>query len=101
MVEMFLQSLQRLRKKNQIMTEQPTRAYMPHCDSQILHEPGACEYCDEYPDWQHYRVVARIAFTGTDEELGSEKLGLAPCPSTRFRKPETRDRWYGNLIKKG
>ena len=75
------------------------RAYMPHCDSSILHAPGACEHCDTYPDWQEYREIARIAFTGTDEELGSEKLGLAPCPSTWHRPPETRDRWYGNVAK--
>jgi hypothetical protein len=75
------------------------RAYMPHCDSSILHAPGVCEYCDGYPDWQEYRQIARIAFTGTDEELGSERVGLAPCPSTWFRSPGTRDRWGGNVAK--
>lgn len=76
------------------MTEQPKRAYMPHCDSSILHAPGACEYCDEYPDWQEYRKIARIAFSGTEDETGSS--GLAPCPSTFFRAPEQRDAWGGN-----
>jgi hypothetical protein len=81
------------------MTEQRQRAYMPHCDSSILHAPGTCDYCDAYPEWQEYRRIARIAFTGTDEEQGSERVGLAPCPSTWFRSPDTRDRWYGNIPK--
>jgi hypothetical protein len=68
-----------------------TYAAMPHCDSSILHAPGECEYCDGYPEWQVYRKLARIAFTG--QPL---KEGFAPCPSTWFRTPELRDRWYGN-----
>lgn len=73
------------------------RAYMPHCDSSILHAPGECEYCDKYPDWQHYRQVARIAFSGP-QDLGTEDL--APCPSTYFRSPEVRDIWGGNVASK-
>lgn len=70
-----------------------TRAFAPHCDQSILHAPGACRFCDEYPDWQAYRTVARIAFTGQDDE------GLAPCPSTTFRSAEVRDRWGGNVAR--
>lgn len=66
------------------------RAYAPHCDPSILHAPGACRYCDEYPDWQAYRQVAGIAFTGQASD------SLAPCPSTHFRSAEQRDAWYGN-----
>lgn len=69
------------------------RAYMPHCDSSILHSPGICEYCDQYSDWQEYRIVARIAFS--DENPVPE--GKAPCPSTYFRSAEVRDRWGGNV----
>lgn len=71
------------------------RCFAPHCDSSILHAPGACVHCDKYSDWQEYRKVARIAFSGTPEELGTEHL--APCPSTQFRSPEKRDLWYGNV----
>lgn len=67
------------------------RAYAPHCDSSILHSPGACEYCDHYSDWQQYREVARIAFS--DEPPSTDK---APCPSTAFRPAEVRDQWAGN-----
>lgn len=73
------------------------RAYMPHCDSSILHAPGACVYCDKYPDYQEARKVARIAFTGSPEERGTDDL--APCPSTWFRDPDTRDRWGGNVAR--
>lgn len=66
------------------------RAFAPHCDSSILHAPGACEYCDHYPDWQQMRVTQCINFSG---EHDPEK---APCPSTAFRPEEIRDRWPGN-----
>lgn len=67
------------------------RAYMPHCDSSILHSPGSCVACDHYPDWQEYRKVARMNFSNTDDS------NCAPCPSLHFRPAETRDRWYGNV----
>jgi hypothetical protein len=67
----------------------------PHCDSSILHAPGVCQYCDKYPDWQYYRSLANIAFTGAENELGGEHT--APCPSTYFREPEKRDLWGGNV----
>lgn len=68
-------------------------AYAPHCDSTILHAPGLCKYCDMHPDWQEYRQVAHIAFTGQ-----SPTDHRAPCPSTWFRDPLHRDAWYGNSI---
>lgn len=71
------------------------RAYAPHCDSSILHAPGVCVYCDKYPDWQEYRRIARIAFTGEPDEGGAGHI--APCPSTYLRSPEVRDRWGGNI----
>jgi hypothetical protein len=72
---------------------------MPHCDQSILHAPGECWACDKYPDYQQAREVSRIAFTGSPEELGTHDL--APCPSTWFRRPETRDRWGGNRASQG
>lgn len=68
-----------------------SRAYAPHCDASILHSPGACEFCDAYPDWQQYRQTARIAFT--DEPITDSK---APCPSTWFRDPIVAAAWGGN-----
>jgi hypothetical protein len=62
----------------------------PHCDTQILHAPGECEYCDRHPDWQTMRRWWRINFTGHHDPL------LAPCPSTHLRTDEQRDSWPGN-----
>lgn len=66
------------------------RAFAPHCDPSVLHAPGTCRSCDLYPDWQHYRQVARISFTGDDS------ADLAPCPSDWFRPAASRDAWPGN-----
>lgn len=69
------------------------RAFAPHCDQSILHAPGKCQYCDEYPDWQEMREVQRINFTGEND------ADKAPCPSEAFRPAEVRDRWGGNVAK--
>lgn len=62
----------------------------PHCDPMILHAPGKCQFCALNPDWQQYRQIANINFTG---ESDPDK---APCPSLFFRTSEIRDRWPGN-----
>lgn len=62
-----------------------------HCDASVLHAPGECRFCDEYgADWQAYRELARINFTGHEDP------DKAPCPSTHFRSVETINRWPGN-----
>lgn len=63
----------------------------PHCDPSILHAPGACRFCDEHRDWQVYRDMAGINFTGEHAEH------KAPCPSEWLRSAEVRDRWPGNV----
>jgi hypothetical protein len=63
---------------------------MAHCDQTILHAPGACDYCDHYPEAQALREWWRINFTGETDP------GKAPCPSEHFRSAELRDRWPGN-----
>lgn len=80
----------------------------PHCDPTILHRSGICWACDLRPDWQAYREMAMIAFTGDEDELGivpnwsgyrqdgTYTPGKAPCPSTWFRSPENRDHWGPN-----
>lgn len=68
-------------------------AYAPHCDQSILHAPGACEYCDHYPEWQEMRERQRINFTNENDP------DKAPCPSTYFRSAEVRDRWPGNVAR--
>lgn len=56
------------------------RATAPHCDFRVLHAPGDCEYCDQYPDWQEYRKIAQINFTN---QFDPDKL---ICPSLWNRK---------------
>lgn len=62
----------------------------PHCDQNILHKPGACQFCDMHPEWQELRVVWGINFSG---EYDPTK---APCPSERHRPAFLSHRWVGN-----
>jgi hypothetical protein len=65
-------------------------ATFPHCDSNVLHAPGECEYCDEYPVFQEMRLLGKVNFTGHNDPT---KL---PCPATVFRPVETINKWPGN-----
>lgn len=68
---------------------------MPHCDSAVLHAPGQCEFCDEYPEWQEARRMWGIAFTG--EPTTPERP--LPCPSEVHRSLDIINRWPGNQPK--
>lgn len=70
--------------------QEPEFVTFPHCDTSVLHAPGVCQFCDGHPDWQIYRMNARINFTGDDNP------DLSPCPSTWYRTAEQVDSWYGN-----
>jgi len=75
------------------VTGEMTRAWAPHCDARVLHAPTECPYCDQYPEWQHYRVVAGIAFTGQtpkDNNYDTE------CPSDHWRGLAGAHDWPGN-----
>lgn len=66
------------------------RASYPHCDSRVLHAPGECKYCDEYPDHQLQRRLAGVNYTGhydPEKEI---------CPAEQQRDIETINRWHGN-----
>lgn len=41
------------------MTDQP----LIHCNPEVLHAPGVCDYCDEYPDRQAARAASGGGFT--------------------------------------
>lgn len=69
-------------------------AAMPHCDQRVLHAPGKCVYCDRYPEWQEYRQMLEMAFTG--EERRDHEL---PCPATVRRPLDQIEAWPGNRIK--
>jgi hypothetical protein len=63
---------------------------VPHCDSNILHRLGTCDYCDERLELHSARRVLCINYTGEYEEA------LLICPSERDRPLETIERWGGN-----
>jgi hypothetical protein len=61
-----------------------------HCDSNVLHAPKECEYCDEYPELQLARIQQRVNFTGHYQE------GWSLCPAEQRRTLDQINRWYGN-----
>ena len=65
-------------------------AEFPHCDSNVLHAPGKCKYCDEFPADQQQRVWNGINFT--DEYDPEKEL----CPSMKYRTPDIINKWPGN-----
>lgn len=75
---------------NRFLDEYDEEFMFPHCDSRILHSPGACVYCDKYPNRQQDRIDSNTNFSN---ESDPNKL---PCPSTYLRSAEVRDRWSGN-----
>lgn len=58
----------------------------PHFDSNVLHAPGACVFCDLYPDAQAAREYEGINFTG-----------YGPDPATDKRDLEVIERWGGDI----
>jgi hypothetical protein len=66
------------------------RAPFPHCDSKVLHAPGVCSYCDEYPERQQARYDEGVAFTG------QVNAALKPDPAQVDRPLELIERWPGN-----
>jgi len=65
-------------------------AKFPHCDPRVLHKPGACVFCDRYPNAQTDRIECGINFTG--EQIP----GLRPCPADAARGLGKAHEWYGN-----
>lgn len=69
----------------------------PHCDQSVLHAPGECRYCDAHPDWQAYRQMVGIAFTGhTPTPWYDGGPMLLPCPSDARRGTGEAHVWGGN-----
>jgi hypothetical protein len=69
----------------------------PHCDQQILHAPGECDYCDEQPQWQALRKLWGIAFTGhLPIRVLDPPFQELPCPSDWRRPLGLNQAWPGN-----
>lgn len=71
-------------------------ASFPHCDSRVLHAPGACVYCDAHPMLQLARQQWGIAYSGV--QPGPAQL---PCPADVARGREHYEAWPGNRAQKG
>jgi hypothetical protein len=67
---------------------------MPHCDARVLHAPGDCVFCDNYPQWQDYRILTGVKFTGQAVTYGDD--WSTPCPSDFHRGTGGAHVWPGN-----
>lgn len=73
-----------------------------HCDAKVLHSPGLCEYCDEYPQAQAKRKELGVRFT---DEVGIKyndptfEDGRLPCPAVEARPSININAWGGNVPK--
>ena len=84
-------------------------APFPHCDPRVLHAPGECKYCDEYPEAQQKRVDEGIAFTGQSVNVVDQLADVLddgkpkptkPCPADEARGLGRAHRWGGNAPSK-
>lgn len=50
----------------------------PHCNSEVLHAPGRCVYCDHFPERQMMREAGGTPFT-PDESNGWSGNTAAPA----------------------
>ncbi len=72
-----------------------TSALAPHCDYRVLHAPGDCAFCDNYPAYQDYRIITGIKFTGQQVTVGDD--WSTPCPSDFHRGTGGAHVWPGNV----
>jgi hypothetical protein len=66
-------------------------AQFPHCDSNVIHAPGECKFCDMHPELQERRAKSGVNFTGHHEE------GKGICPAEQRRSLDLINRWPGNV----
>jgi hypothetical protein len=62
----------------------------PHCDTDVLHAPGECVYCDCHPKRQLQREADGINYTGHHDP--DKRM----CPSEADRPLDTINLWGGN-----
>lgn len=89
----------------------------PHCNTEVLHAPGQCYYCDHYPDRQSARAASGGSFTPPEangwsgnvavksgeihEHMGA-RYRLPPPPiqwKTKLKEPTTMWTWAWATIK--
>lgn len=79
------------KRKQEPLADVDATPRFPHCDSNVLHAPGECVYCDGQPGLQALREELGINFTGQHDP------DKEPCPAEVRRKLETINLWPGNV----
>lgn len=81
---------------NEVITHpMENRFRYPHCDQNVLHAPGECEYCDKLPEVQQARERFGVNFTGHYDQH------KVLCPAERLRPETTINKWGGNRPARG
>lgn len=48
----------------------------PHCNVEVLHAPGECEFCDKFPGRQQLRIASETPFSPVEQAwLGNRPEG--------------------------
>lgn len=61
----------------------------PHCDMRILHAPGQCDVCDQYPRWKALREIWNVNYTNQNNPKKTK------CPAEAIRG-DLVNHWHGN-----
>lgn len=48
----------------------------PHCNTEVLHAPGECYYCDHYPERQAARAASGTPFTPNEANGWSGNIAV-------------------------
>lgn len=75
----------------------------PHCNSEVLHAPGQCYYCDHYPDRQAARAASGGSFSPLDANGWSGNVAVkagevhehmgARYTVSEYKRPGRLRRW--------
>lgn len=71
---------------------------VPHCDSRLLHSPGTCVACDEFPTAQVFRKLVGLKFTDQMDENEAVLPGMDRTvgSATRWGGNRTMERKHGD-----
>lgn len=50
----------------------------PHCNSEVLHAPGTCTFCDLFPERQAMRSASGTPFTPAEANGWGGNVAIAP-----------------------
>jgi hypothetical protein len=87
----------------------------PHCNAEVLHAPGTCQYCDMFPDRQAARQASHTPFTPAEangwggnvaqplehdsvQEAADESVTRAPTPGLGGMPAKPRTNLAPNVL---